>query len=240
MLKRLASHAVKAFESEVKQDLRQPLTTDELARVVAPEELSGSMVVGDGDVVEIADKRKEDKRKEDKKSKFKGRDTGVKQAKIVRQAERVDSLTGKGRSKGYGFIEMHKHADALRLLRWANNNPDVGSLFDVWWKDELENLLKLEKAKPESERDDARVKRLKEEIDRSTGDGKKKKITKGLSLIVEFSIENIQVTKRRDASQKDQSAIVSSCGVLWRFNKLLTFFLCLNSAPILKHQSASA
>ena len=212
MLKRLASHAVKAFESEVKQDLRQPLTTDELARVVAPEELSGSMVVGDGDVVEIADKRKEDKRKEDKKSKFKGRDTGVKQAKIVRQAERVDSLTGKGRSKGYGFIEMHKHADALRLLRWANNNPDVGSLFDVWWKDELENLLKLEKAKPESERDDARVKRLKEEIDRSTGDGKKKKITKGLSLIVEFSIENIQVTKRRDASQKDQSAIVSSCG----------------------------
>ena len=227
MLKRLASHAVKAFESEVKQNLRQPLTTDELARVVAPEE------VGDGDVVMI-DKRKEDKKSSS--SKFKGRDTGVKQAKIVRQAERVDSLTGKGRSKGYGFIEMHKHADALRLLRWANNNPDIGSLFDLWWKDELENLLKLEKAKKSElekkdgdDDGDARVKRLKEGIDRwssTTGDdGKKKKTTtKGSSsLIVEFSIENIQVTRRRNASQKDQAAIVSfflkkkislSCGVL--------------------------
>jgi nucleolar protein 4 len=38
MLKRLALHAVKAFESEVKQDLRKPLTTDELARVITPEE----------------------------------------------------------------------------------------------------------------------------------------------------------------------------------------------------------
>ena len=224
MLKRLASHAVKAFESEVKQNLRQPLTTDELARVAAPEE------VGDGDIV-MMDKRKEDKKKSSSSSKFKGRDTGVKQAKIVRQAERVDSLTGKGRSKGYGFIEMHKHADALRLLRWANNNPDIGSLFDLWWKDELENLLKLEKAKKsESEKDgdgDARVKRLKEEIDRwssTTGDdGKKKKATtKGSSsLIVEFSIENIQVTRRRNASQKDQAATVS-----FFFFYLLVLVLC--------------
>jgi hypothetical protein len=34
------------------------------------------------------------------------------------------------------------------------------------------------------------------------------------SLIVEFSIENIQVTKRRDASQKDQVAIVSKNSVV--------------------------
>lgn len=199
MLKRLASHAVKAFESEVKQDLRQPLTADELARV---EMEMSVLVVGDGDAVEM-DK---DEQKDKKKGKFKGRDTGVKQAKIVRQAERVDALTGKGRSKGYGFIEMSKHADALRLLRWANNNPDVGPLFNLWWKDELENLLKLENAKPESEKDDARVKRLKEEIDKSAGEGKKK--IKG-SLIVEFSIENIQVTQRRNASQKDKTATVS-------------------------------
>jgi len=169
------------------------------------------MVIGDGGDVEMADKRKDKDRDKDRKSsKFKGRDTGVKQSKIVRQAERVDSLTGKGKSKGYGFIEMHKHDDALRLLRWANNNPDIGSLFDLWWKEELENLLKLEKAKPESERDDARLKRLKEEIDRWGGDGSSnsKKKAKG-SLIVEFSIENIQVTKRRNAAshQKDQAAI---------------------------------
>ena len=219
MLKRLASHAVKAFESEVKQNLRQPLTADELARVITPEE--SGMVVGDeeDEVVEMMDKRKGKDNK--KSSKFKGRDTGVKQAKIVRQAERVDSLTGKGKSKGYGFIEMHKHADSLRLLRWANNNPDIGSLFDLWWKDELGNMLKLEKAKPESEKDDARVKRLEEEIDRS-GDGNnnnKKKKAKG-SLIVEFSIENIQVTKRRNAaSQKGQEAIVSK-------NIIFDFFSC--------------
>jgi nucleolar protein 4 len=206
MLKRLASHAVKAFELEVRQDSRQPLTADELSRA---EELSG--VVEDGDVVEM-DKQKKDKNK----SKFKGRDTGVKQAKIVRQAERVDTLIGKGRSKGYGFIEMHKHADALRLLRWANNNPEVGTLFDVWWKDELENLFKLEKSKPESERDDTRMKRLKAEIDKGD-DGKKK--SKG-SLIVEFSIENIQVTKRRNASQ----AAAVSTKFLFVRGPLLTFF----------------
>lgn len=228
MLKRLATHAVKAFESEVKRDLRQPLTTDELARVITPEE--SGMEVGDGgDVVEMKDKRKDKK----KSSKFKGRDTGVKQAKIVRQAERVDSLTGKGRSKGYGFIEMHNHADALRLLRWANNNPDIASLFDLWWRDELENLLKLEKAKPESEKDDARLKKLEEEIDRwsSTGDGNNnnnnnnKKKARG-SLIVEFSIENIQVTKRRNANQKDKAANVSkkNNSLLGVNNFTLTFY----------------
>lgn len=200
MLKRLASHAVKTFELEVKQDLRQPLTPDELARVTPEEELSGMV---DGNIVE----KEEDKQKAKKKRKFKGRDTGVKQAKIVRQAERVDMLTGKGRSKGYGFVEMHQHADALRLLRWANNNPDVGNLFDLWWKDELENILKLEKAKPDSEGDDARVKRLKEEMDRwSAGDGRKKSKS---SLIVEFSIENIQVMQRRSAIQKATVSIVN-------------------------------
>jgi len=146
---------VKAFESEVKQDLKQPL----IAPVLEPEELLGMAV--DGEVVDTGDGQEKDKTK----NKFKRRDIGVKQAKIVRQAERVDTLTGKGKSKGYGFIEMHKHAHALRLLRWANNNLQVGTLFDVWWKDELENLFKLEKSKPESERDDARVKRHKE-IDR--------------------------------------------------------------------------
>ena len=238
MLKRLASHAVKAFESEVKQGSRQPLSADELARVLAPEELSGMV---DGDVVEM-DKQKDKK----KKGKFKGRDTGVKQAKIVRQAERVDTLTGKGRSKGYGFVEMHQHADSLRLLRWANNNPDIGTLFDVWWKDELENLFKLEKAKPEAEKDDARVKRLKEEIDRSAAGGNGKKKSKG-SLIVEFSIENIQVMQRRNASQKDQTVSIHFLFGLFYVGVSqtsdLSFFLGrpFNSTPIPKqHRNINA
>ena len=66
MLKRLASHAVKTFELEVKQDLRQPLTPDELARVTPEEELSGMV---DGNIVEKEeDKQKAKKKRKDRKS----------------------------------------------------------------------------------------------------------------------------------------------------------------------------
>jgi nucleolar protein 4 len=125
----------------------------------------------------------------------------VKQAKIVRQAERVDPVTGKGRSKGYGFVEMHKHADALRVLRWANNNPNAGPLFEEWWKDELQDLVKVEKAKADGDRDDARLKRLKDELEK--GSTKKSKGT----LIVEFSIENITTIQRRNTVQKERASV---------------------------------
>jgi len=120
-----------------------------------------------------------------------GRRTGVKQAKIVRQAERVDPVTGKARSKGYGFVEMHKHADALRVLRWANNNPDVTPLFEAWWNDELQDLIKAEMANADGDRDGTRLKRLKEELEK--GSSKKSKGT----LIIDFSIENITTLQRR-------------------------------------------
>ncbi|KAF8192913.1 hypothetical protein BJ912DRAFT_1057648 [Pholiota molesta] len=146
------------------------------------------------------DDEAEGEAKKKSKKRFAGRDTGVKQTKIVRQAERVDPLTGKGRSKGYGFVELHRHSDALRVLRWANNNAAVGPLLEAWWTDELAHLLKMERAKAEGERDEARIKRLKEEI---ANEGRGKKAGKG-SLIVEFSIENIEVVQRRAASQKNQ------------------------------------
>jgi nucleolar protein 4 len=92
---------------------------------------------------------------EKKKKKFTGRGTRVKQAKIVRQQERIDPVTGNGKSKGYGFIEMNTHGDALRVLRWANNNSDIGPLLEEWWKEELGDLIKLEKGK--EARDDARL-----------------------------------------------------------------------------------
>ncbi|KAJ7582762.1 hypothetical protein C8J56DRAFT_864966 [Mycena floridula] len=181
MLKRLAIHAVKTFESAVKSGTRQGLTSDELLEVVDEEE------------PEVEDKKGRGKWKAG------ARNTGVKQAKIVRQQERVDPVTGKGRSKGYGFLEMHKHSDALRVLRWANNNPEVNPLFDAWWKDELKNLVKLEKAKSKEEKDDARLKRMNEEIEQGAP-----KSNKG-SLIVEFSIENVQVVQRRNTLQKDHA-----------------------------------
>jgi len=117
----------------------------------------------------------------------------VRQTKIVRQADRVDPLTGNGRSKGYGFLELREHADALRVLRWANNNPDVPSLFSEWWSAELAELKK--------DADPARLKRITETESR----GSSGKQPKGL-LIVEFSIENVQVVQRRAARQNVDDA----------------------------------
>ncbi|KAJ7208159.1 hypothetical protein B0H12DRAFT_1243024 [Mycena haematopus] len=183
LLKRLAIHAVRAFQDDVKSGARAELSPDELTEVLDEEGEDG-----------------EPKKKLSKKMLL-GRRTGVKQAKIVRQSERVDPVTGKGRSKGYGFVEMNKHADALRVLRWANNNPDVGPLFEAWWKDELEDFVKAEKAKADGDRDDSRLKRLKDELE--GGSVKKSKGT----LIVEFSIENITTIQRRNTVQKDQGPV---------------------------------
>ncbi|GLB42149.1 putative RNA recognition motif containing protein [Lyophyllum shimeji] len=178
LMKRLAIHAVRAFEADVKKGEREALTADELADRSEPQD----------------EEEGAEKKGNEKKQRQKGRATAVKQAKIVRQQERVDSVTGKGRSKGYGFVEMHTHADALRVLRWANNNPAVEPLFEEWWKDELRDLIKVETAK--EQKDEARLAKLKEELERERG--RKGKGT----LIVEFSIENIQVVQRRNAKQQ--------------------------------------
>ncbi|KAI0325126.1 RNA-binding domain-containing protein [Cubamyces sp. BRFM 1775] len=191
MLKRLAIHAVRAFEAEVKEGKREPLTADELTEPTPDTDADGDVKM-EGDE-EDASPKKGGKGKGAKKG---GRSTGVKQAKIVRQADRVDPVTGKGRSKGYGFLEMLTHADALRVLRWANNNLAVGRLFEEWWRVELEDLIKAEKKREQGKRDEARVKRIREELEK--GVPPKSKGT----LIVEFSIENIQVVQRRAAQQK--------------------------------------
>ncbi|KAH7926597.1 RNA-binding domain-containing protein [Leucogyrophana mollusca] len=183
VLKRLAIHAVRAFEAEVKKDERAGLTAEELMEPVAEDvdELPGGI-------------KEEEDSKGKKRSKKIDRPTSVKQAKIVRQQDRVEPITGKGRSRGYGFVEMHKHADALRVLRWANNNPEVGALAVKWWKEELADLIKQEKAKETS--DGARLKRMKDELENPSTKG-----TKG-TMIVEFSIENVQVVQRRAANQE--------------------------------------
>lgn len=187
VLKRLAVHAVRAFEAEVKKKLREGLSEDELTEIVEEEEKE-----------EVPIKQEEGK---GKKSYKPARVTGVKQVKIVRQHERVDPVSGKGRSKGYGFVEMLRHADALRVLRWSNNNPDVGPLFDEWWKEELEDLIKKEKAKGKEEKDEARLKRMEDELERTGA-----RQVKG-TLIAEFSIENVQVVQRRSALQKDRASV---------------------------------
>ncbi|KAH8103307.1 RNA-binding domain-containing protein [Cristinia sonorae] len=185
MLKRLAIHAVRAFETEVKAKQREGLSADELTEPVAEDE--------DADAA-----------KKIAKPKGKGRNTGVQQAKIVRQQDRVDAATGKGRSRGYGFLEMTTHADALRVLRWANNNAGVIKLFETWWKEEVEDLIKHEKSKPTTDGRLERLKKLLEDDDRRKAKG---------SLIMEFSIENVQVVKRRAAHQQESKAETSGADV---------------------------
>ncbi|KAI9456596.1 hypothetical protein HD554DRAFT_2144789 [Boletus coccyginus] len=183
VLKRLAIHSVREFNAEVKQGTREGLSPDELAEPAKIDDQDSKDVI------------KAERDMKSKKRKAKGaRLTSVKQAKIVRQLDRVDPVIGKGRSRGYGFIEMHTHADALRVLRWANNNTDVGALFDKWWKEELADLVKQEKVK--GSQDETRIKRMKDEMESQS------KPAKG-ALIVEFSIENIQVVQRR-AAQKEK------------------------------------
>ncbi|KDQ23410.1 hypothetical protein PLEOSDRAFT_1109053 [Pleurotus ostreatus PC15] len=182
MLKRLAIHATRAFEDDVREGRRSALTEDELTNEPVAE--------ADENLPPAKGKKPRGTR-----------NTGVKQAKIVRQQERVDPITGKGRSKGYGFLEMHKHADALRVLRWANNNAEVMTLFRGWWKEELKDLMKVEKErlKETKEIDDARLQRMKAESEGGPPKGGKD------TLIVEFSIENIQVVQRRAALASNPS-----------------------------------
>lgn len=199
-LKRLAIHAKRAFEDEVKAGTRAPLSEDEIdgePETSAP--------------IEVKAKGK----------KPKGRPTGVKQAKVVRQAERVDALTGKGRSKGYGFVEMDTHADALRVLRWTNNNREAHKLLWSWWRDEVAELTQNGKdqlkavSKTESSGEngaaksdpvkaavrkedlEARIKKLEMRGAEMKGRDHEASIKDGRTLHIEFSVENVTVVKRR-------------------------------------------
>ena len=171
MLKRLSTHAIQAFDEEVALGSRTGLSEEEMTR----------------------DEPGSDEDKAQNKGKAIPR---VRQAKIVRQADRVDTLTGKGRSKGYGFLELREHADALRVLRWANNNPDVLSLFSEWWSAEL--------AKEKKDADPAQAKRITDMENRGSSAKQPR-----YSLIVEFSIENTQVVRRRAARQTGVSFLES-------------------------------
>ncbi|CAE6494033.1 unnamed protein product [Rhizoctonia solani] len=183
VLKRLATHAMREFEAEVSRGERDPLTRDELQR--------------DESALEKDSRVKGGK---------KGRSTGVQQAKVVRAADRIDAVTGKGRSRGYGFIEMSEHADALRVLRWLNNRPGVVRLMRAWWRDEVKDMIAA--LKTDATKDEERgnkLKRLGEELERldtelgpEANDAAKEPRGSNKTLILEFAIENIQVVKRRN------------------------------------------
>ncbi|TFK50522.1 hypothetical protein OE88DRAFT_1750830 [Heliocybe sulcata] len=198
MLRRLAAHAIRAFNIEYLHGSRPGLTEDELNDPAGREPAHE----------QGEDQPEAESRLGTTKRPFKMRNSKVRQAKIVRQAERVDPATGKGRSRGYGFLELDSHANALRMLRWANNNPEVIKLFQEWWKAEIEELIKAEKKKGEKEREKGRLEILERE--------REKEVKAKGTLIVEFSIENVQVVHRRAARERDtkQGAVSVPVGLL--------------------------
>ncbi len=106
-LKALARKAIVSFATEVREDRRQKLSKEELAR--GGEEM-----------------------KEAERQRKLNRSGVVKQAKIVFETKQGSKIAGgqkrstddseAGRSRGYGFIEYHTHRSALMGLRWLNGH----------------------------------------------------------------------------------------------------------------------
>ncbi|EGF79027.1 hypothetical protein BATDEDRAFT_12759 [Batrachochytrium dendrobatidis JAM81] len=151
-LRNTAKHAVIAFWKQVEEGTRQPLEPE-----VVDEELQQG-----NDAPGI--KRK----------------VTIRQAKVLLDMDRLDAVTKKPKSKGYGFVEFNSHADALACLRWLNNNPTAF----IQKKPQTNNAQKAD----------------------STQDKKTDKQVKAMPVsntkvakrpIVEFAVENRLVLKQR-------------------------------------------
>jgi nucleolar protein 4 len=222
-LKRLAIHAIRTFDQEVEASTREPLNRSE----ENDDTLSPAVAARDG------------------KKKRGERETAVIQSKVVRQSEKTDPITGQGKSKGYAFLEMRTHKDALKVLRYANNNAEVGKLMLEWYKIELgemldkakkdlktkrENKSKAAEAEAEPEafvdsdaEDEAPKPKTKSKPapkeDPATEEDLEARVRKiesglqerqdgmrgGKTLLVEFSIENVQVRPLPKSGVHDQS-----------------------------------
>ena len=163
MLKRIALHAVRAFNDEVKEGKRVDLDKDEKD-----------------------DKTLSVNAKQPTEAKHRPPPSVVVQSKVVLQSERVDPLTGQGRSRGYGFLEMRSFAHALKVLRWANANKNLGSLLVHWWREELE-ALRAKLIRDDSNEAQLRIKRIDQALNNMETSSKSE--ARGV-LRIEFSIEN--------------------------------------------------
>jgi nucleolar protein 4 len=140
-LRHACKQAVRGFWQDVHEKLREPLEP------------------------EIIEEEKEQGLKEPSFN----RKIWITQSKIIRETDRIDPVTKKAKSKGYGFVEFTSHADAIACLRYMNGNTDL--------------FAKI----VEEEFKDVKV----------NDNGKK--------LIVEFSVENRLVLKKRDQRNKGAS-----------------------------------
>lgn len=175
MLKRLALHAVRAFNAEAKAGERPDLDADEKADTT----LSPNA-------------------KEHTSDPKRPPPSVVVQSKVVLQNERADPLTGRGRSRGYGFLEMRSFQHSLKVLRWCSGNKEVPVLLSAWWKEDLTKMLaKLKDDNSDEAR--LRAKRVHAALDALDQGGKS--AARGV-LRVEFSIENITTVRKRVLRQE--------------------------------------
>ena len=175
MLKRIALHAVRAFNNEVKEGKRLDLDKDEKD-----------------------DKTLSVNAKQPTEAKHRPPPSVVVQSKVVLQSERVDPLTGQGRSRGYGFLEMRSFAHALKVLRWANANKNLGSLLVQWWREELE-AFRAKLIHDDSNEAQLRIKRIDQALNDMETSSKSE--ARGV-LRIEFSIENITTVRKRVLRQE--------------------------------------
>jgi nucleolar protein 4 len=213
----------------VKENKRDPLAEDEIDDG-SQKTVADSLM---GEKVHLPQKQQEEP---NAKSKAGGRNNAkgkaifskVKQSKIVRTADRLDPMTGKGRSKGYGFLETGKHSDALKVLRWANNNPDVYGLLKTLWLEEMKDLAGiLEKKAKKDEEEVGRLKRLKAALNGGEGEGEAK--GRKRTLVVEFSIENVMIVKKREGRDAPASVCGLSSKGQWTHRKTSRLNLVLTS-----------
>ncbi|KAI9096918.1 hypothetical protein DFS34DRAFT_621925 [Phlyctochytrium arcticum] len=113
----------------------------------------------------------------------------IKQAKILRNKDRIDAATQIARSKGYGFVEFESHADALACLRWMNNNPRA------FGAPPPKPNQPEKPVKPIKKKKGGKTPKVKEP---TPAELEAEEARRNKRPIVEFAIENKQVLKRRD------------------------------------------
>lgn len=100
-LKQLGRKAIVEFATEVKQDLRQPLSKEEIDRSTKQKHF----VLEKLGITDDEEKKR------------------VSKHGVVTQAKVINEVKGSGehgRSRGYGFLEFRDHKHALMALRWLN------------------------------------------------------------------------------------------------------------------------
>ncbi len=211
-LKKLALHAIKAFRTEVHAGARPDLTPEEQADTTESPALAARS--------ETAMKKFNERPTSVIQSKV------VRQPDRL---DLLLAASGLGRSRGYGFLEMRSFKDALKVVRWANANKDVTNLFTEWHVAECEDLIKKlskelqgtgddgkkepaggkgKKKAEEGEKDEASVKqdkaaqlkRLQKRVaEIKENGGKIDKSERGGLVMIEFSIDNVTITRKRAA-----------------------------------------